>query len=57
MPSSSWWPMTVVAADDRGGGGLDRIVGIGRCVTLVGSLEHAEVVVAVAKTDDAFEAQ
>ena len=47
----------VVVTDDLGRGCLHCVVGIRWRVSFVGGREHAEIVVTVAETDDAFEAQ
>jgi len=41
----------IVMTDDRGGCGLDLGCGIGWGIGLIGAGEHAQVVIAVAKTD------
>jgi hypothetical protein len=46
-----------VVSDDGRGGGFDRVVGVCRCVALVGRLEHAEIVVAIAEADDPLDTQ
>ena len=47
----------VVVSDDGRGGGFDRVGGVCRCVALVGHLEHAEIVVVIAETDDSLDTQ
>ena len=49
--------LVVVVADDCRGGGLDTVIGIGRRIAFISRLEHAQIIVAVAEANDAFNAK
>ena len=47
----------VVMSDNRRGGRLDPVIGVGGCVAFIGRLEHAEVVVTVAEANDTLKTE